>query len=323
MSKLDQIGYSRRMESFSANQTTHDAHQPTILVVCANPLLNLVYRGEVRTGHINRVSNIECHAEGKGVNVARVLSRLGHRVILTGFAGGHSGAWLREIVARDGIEASFIETQAPLRMGFMGGSADPHHPTSVLPYGFPLTDTECQRLQDNIRARLGEVQLVIISGSSPDPEKHWLYIDPIRSAHQAQVPCWLDAHGAALKTALSEGAVPDLAKPNREEWLESTLWGQIPELHITDGDQPAEIRIPGSGAFRVHPPQLNQVNPIGSGDCYVAGLAHARMKGYTLMDSLRWASAAGAANALREDVAMITPAEIEAQLHQVQIASIT
>ena len=309
------------MESFSANERIKDDLQPTILVVCANPLLNLVYRGEVRTGQINRVSTIECHAEGKGVNVARVLSRLGHRVILTGFAGGHSGTWLREIVERDGIEASFIQTQAPLRMGFMGGSADPHHPTSVLPYGFPLTDTECQLLQDTIRARLSEVQLVIISGSSPDPEKPRLYIDPIRSAHKAQIPCWLDAHGSALKTALSEGAIPDLAKPNREEWSESTLWGAIPELHITDGDQPAEIRLP-SGAFRVHPPLLNQVNPIGSGDCYVAGLAHARMRGYPLIESLRWAAAAGAANALREDVAMITPEEIEAQRSKVRIESI-
>ena len=292
------------------------------MVVCANPLLNLVYRGAIQSGHINRVNEIECHAEGKGVNVARVLSRLGHRVILTGFAGGHSGAWLRDMVKAEGIEDCFIETRAPLRMGFMGGSSDPHHPTSVLPHGFTLTDNECGRLQDRIRTRLNEVQLLIISGSSPDPEKSRLYIDPIRSAREAGIPCWLDAHGTALKTALAEDAIPDLAKPNRDEWSESSLWGRIPELHITDGDQPAEIRLPGSGTFRIHPPQLKQVNPIGSGDCYLAGLAHARMLGYSALESLRWASAAGAANATRADVAMISLAEIKAQFDQVRIESL-
>ena len=62
-----------------------------LIVVNTNPLLNLLRRGPIQLGTINRVPNLEAHAEGKGVNVARVLGRLGHRVIVTGFAGGHAG----------------------------------------------------------------------------------------------------------------------------------------------------------------------------------------------------------------------------------------
>ena len=49
-----------------------------VLAVNANPLLNLVHGGDFTPGAVNRVAAMTVTAEGKGVNVARVLARHGH-----------------------------------------------------------------------------------------------------------------------------------------------------------------------------------------------------------------------------------------------------
>ena len=290
-----------------------------ILIINTNPLLNLVHRDHFEPGTINRVPSMEIHAEGKGVNVGRVLARLGHSAILTGFAGGHSGAWLRDLIRAEGIEDDFVETAAPIRVGFMASSPLDQHPTTVLPNGFPVTRDECGLLLKRVRERLDQVQLVIISGSVPDPMADSLYADILELCQQAAMPCWLDAHGLALTQALETGLPVALAKPNREEYAQSCHWNQVKELHITDGEGPIEVQSLKQGNWRVIPPDIRQVNPVGSGDCYLAGLAHGYLLGWPMHQRLVFASAAGAANALENDVAMIRPDDIQSLMAQVNV----
>lgn len=290
-----------------------------VLIVNANPLLNLVHVGAFVPGAINRTSSMAVHAEGKGVNVARVLARLGHRVTLTGFAGGPSGAWLRDLVRKEGIEEAFLPTEATMRVGFMASSTRDGHPTTLLPNGFSVTPEECEALIKQVSRQLAGTALVIISGSVPDSAVNGLYRTLLEECQRAGVPCWLDAHGPALTWALTGSSPPRLAKPNRQEYLQSSDWDCVPELHITDGEQPVEVRSRLEGHWRVDPPVIRQVNPIGSGDCYLAGLAHGWLLDLPMPERLRLASAAGAANALRPDVAMIGWKDIESLLSQVEI----
>jgi len=67
---------------------------------------------------------------------------------------------------------------------------------------------------------------------------------------------------------------------------------------------------------------VQQVNPVGCGDCYLAGLAHGWIRQWSPEQRLRFASAAGAANALRQDVAMISPREIESLVDSVFVERI-
>lgn len=290
-----------------------------ILIINTNPLLNLVHAGTFLTGRINRVPSMAMHAEGKGVNVARVLARLGHTVVLTGFAGGHSGAWLRDLIRAEGIEDAFIDSAAPVRVGFMASCGREDHPTTVLPNGFPVTAGECATLRQRVAGLLKRVRLVIISGSVPDPAANALYADILSLCHDAGIPCWLDAHGQALDQALASPHPPALAKPNREEYAQSQHWPSVAELHITDGQGAVAVSIRDVGRWHVTPPVIRQVNPVGSGDCYVAGLAHGWLLHWPVEERLRCASAAGAANALRQDVALIEPEDIEKLLGEVRV----
>jgi fructose-1-phosphate kinase PfkB-like protein len=290
-----------------------------VLVINANPLLNLVHTGYFTPESINRVPSLTMAAEGKGVNVARVLSRHGHRVALTGFAGGHSGAWLRELILGDGVADAFIATVAPLRVGFMASGRNAEHPTTVLPGGFPVTEAECRALLDQVERLLGSVRLVIASGSVPDPVACELYVQVVARCVRHKVPCWLDAYGLAMEQALIGPLPIGLSKPNREEFRESLHWEKVEELHITDGGGPVAVSRRGEGQWRVIPPLIQQVNPVGSGDCYLAGLAHGWLSGMAWEDRLRYAASAGAANALRQDVAAVTPEEVAALLGRVRV----
>lgn len=281
-----------------------------VLVINANPLLNLVYAGDFTPAAVNRVGAMTMVAEGKGVNVARVLVRHGHSVILTGFAGGHSGAWLRELVRGEGVADACVATAAPLRVGFMAVGAE-GHPTTVFPGGFPVTRAECAALLEQVENLLGSARLVIASGSVPDPVAESLYADLLALCVRHGVPCWLDAYGPAMSRALEGTTAPALSSPNRQEWANSRGWERVEELHITDGEKAIEIVSRTEGRWRVIPPPIGQVNPVGSGDCYLAGLAHGWLQGLPWQDRLCYAAAAGAANALRQDVAMIGPDDVK------------
>lgn len=282
-----------------------------VLVLNTNPLLNLVHKGPIQIGVINRVPGFDMHAEGKGVNVARVLSRLGQSVTVTGFAGGHSGAWLRDLVRQEGIREAFVETTASMRVGFMASPSEFAHPTTLLPSGFSVSSEECEELFLKVESLLTpNVGLMIISGSVPDPEVAPLYPRLLDLAYQKGIPSWLDAHGIGLTQGLSSDIPPILAKPNRDEFQESGNWKRVPEVHITDGENPIEIVLAGFPAYKVTPPAIQQVNPVGCGDCYLAGLAYGVMQGWELEKRIRFAAAAGTANAARQDVARITPPEI-------------
>ncbi len=293
-----------------------------VLVVNPNPLLNLVHPGGYRPGEINRFPSLLMAAEGKGVNVARVLARHGHRVALTGFAGGHSGAWLRDLIRAEGVADALVETAAPLRVGFMASGPDSNHPTTVLPTGFPVTQSECQALLERVESLLGSVRLVIASGSVPDPVADGLYLDLLARCDRHSVDCWLDAYGAAMDQALEGPLPPSLSAPNREEFAQSRYWGRVEELHVTDGDGPIVVSSLHKGQWRVHPPVIQQINPVGSGDCYLAGLAHGWLSGLSWEDRLRYAASAGAANALRQDVAMITLEDVQCLLGRVQVEQV-
>ncbi len=211
-------------------------------------------------------------------------------------------------MSADGLEPLLVPTEARTRLGVQavapeGGSA------AVLEDGFRVTSDEAEALLSLARARLADVRLVIASGSVPDASCQEVFAQLIAACAAASVPCWVDGHGPAMRRALEGSRAPDLCKPNREELAEGCGWERAVELHVTDG--PREIRVSVGGArLRVVPPEVHERNAIGSGDAYLGALAHARLSGWPLEEQLRYAAAAGAANAELGALARLGPEEI-------------
>ena len=287
-----------------------------ILTVTANPLLDYVTESSWVPGAIQRVQAFTPVAGGKGLNVARVLARHGHQVVATGFLGGPTGAQIHDLVVRDGVLPAFTPVAASTRVGFQVSHEGVT--TAVMERGHPIDRHGMDRILAEIQRQLPDCALVIVGGAPPVGGED-LYTSICDLAAQFTIPCWVDAYGPAQMRALAGSHPPNMVKPNHQEYTADPAWRRAPELHLTDGAGAIDVRV-GSETYRVLPPQVTEVNAVGSGDCYVAGLAHARLSGWPMVEQLRYAAAAGAANALRSDIACIGLEEIQALVPQVTVA---
>ncbi len=290
----------------------------TVVTVTANTLVDHLAVGEMTPGGVARVGRFTPIPGGKGLNVSRVLANHGHRVVACGFAGGDTGRMLADLVAADGVEPVFTATGSRTRIGFQVQGA--RGATVVVEDGFPVSASECGQLLARVRAQLDGADLVICGGSVPDASAHALYRQIADACAHRGVPCWIDAYGPAMEAALAGAHPPALAKPNQQEYagLEARRWLGCRELHVSDGPRPLRVLHP-EGRFRVRPPAIAEVNPVGSGDCYLAALAHARLSGWGIEDQLRYAAAAGAVNAARPGIADLRPEDITPHLARVEV----
>jgi tagatose 6-phosphate kinase len=293
----------------------------TILTLTANPMLDHLAALRLEAGKVNRVERFQSLAGGKGLNMGRLLARMGHRVIACGFAGGASGDLLADLVAADGMEPAFVATSARTRLGFMAVDPERGGATAVIENGFAVSAAELGNLVQRLRTLLPGADLALAGGSVPDASCTGLFRLLLDACAQAKVPCWIDAYGPAMDEALAGTHPPDLAKPNRQEYGRGRKWLPCRELHLTDGAGEIRVRHP-EGRFRVRPPAIKEINPIGSGDCYLAALAHARLTGAPLVEQLSYAAAAGAANAARADIARLAHADIKPFVAGVQVVEL-
>jgi fructose-1-phosphate kinase PfkB-like protein len=293
-----------------------------VVTVTANPLLDHLAEATWRTGAVARTSAIARIAGGKGINVARVLARHGHSCTAVCLGGGHEADDLAHLIEVDGISPLLVRTAARLRIGFQ--LAGPQEGTvACCEDGFGVTAEERERFVAAAAAALRGAELCIISGSVPAPGMDDVYRRIADAAAAAGVPCWIDSYGKAMFAALAGAHPPALAKPNRQEYGDDPQpWLAARELHVTDGGSQVTVRAP-EGRYRVVPPTVSEINPIGSGDCWLAGYAHGRLSGWDVPRSLAWAAAAGAANAGRSEVARVGPEDIRPLLSRVDVVAVS
>jgi tagatose 6-phosphate kinase len=167
----------------------------------------------------------------------------------------------------------------------------------------------------------GGVEALTLSGSSPSAATHGLYADLVAMAKGRGVPVLLDSYGPALD-ALRD-AWPDAIQVNRREAAahlrisdpsDADLGRLLDDWSrrgarvaiVTDGPEAVLARVDGR-RFRVRPPEVDVVNPIGSGDCLLAGTADGMLACLGPEALLRRAVASAVANALVWDAGAIDP----------------
>ena len=163
-----------------------------------------------------------------------------------------------------------------------------------------------------------------------------LYFHSAHMAHEAGAITVVDAQGAALLEALR--ARPGLVKPNRSE-LAATVGRELKDaaavmsamrelcdrgaqrVVVTAGRDPA-LAFDGQSWWRVRAPRIEAVNPIGSGDAFAAGLVWRLLVGEDLGEACRWASAAGAANALTMLAGEVRRNDVERLVREVSVEAL-
>jgi 1-phosphofructokinase family hexose kinase len=279
----------------------------TLHTLGLTPALDVVYvLDAVRLGAIHRPPVILKSAGGKSLNVARALARLGLPTRAIAPLGGHVGDLVAELLADSGVELDRIPTSIETRMCVTacdtaaGELTEFYEP--VIDLDVPLA--EIARRTSSVKP--GE--WLIVSGSVPAGIDSAALARLLAADAERGVLLAVDVHGPALG-AIVETARPRLVKVNRAEAADLT--GEAdPEaaagLLIARGAHTAVVTDGAAGSFAVtaagehasSPPVTSLgLFPVGSGDCFLAGLVSALERGVELSGALAVAARVGAANA--------------------------
>jgi 1-phosphofructokinase family hexose kinase len=261
---------------------------------------------------VNRATTTLEGAAGKSINVAKVLKALGESPIATGFMGGVRGMRLESFLAETGIETDFVKVVPETRQCTTVIDKSAATITELVQESDPLPKSKYRELFYVIRRNAAHCRAMVMSGTlTPDAPTDF-YQRCVQLAVKWTLLSVVDAKGPALMEALK--ACPNVIKPNRSELEisvgrklanESDVMMAMRELCnrgalrviVTSGKEPT-LAFDGSQFWRIHPPKIIAVNPIGSGDAFTAGLVWRLLRGANLGEACRWACAAGAANAL-------------------------
>lgn len=281
-----------------------------IVTVTANPMVEHVFPvAGLSRGSAHHPQEGWAFATGKGLNVARALHHLGEEVLAVVATGGQRGQEVVRRLAAENIDVHEAAVSGETRVGFV--LFDRGEVTTVYGPGPALTDEDVDIVVDAVTRAL-PARLLVLSGSVSHAE---LY--PRLCA--LGVPVVLDFKHPCFKQCLS-GANVVVAKPNRQESRfllaeddpvrasalltgAGAQWGVV-----TDEDGPAVFRT-AEAAWRVIPPRVETLHPVGCGDALCAGLIHTLDRDPA--DAVAFAMACGAHNAAREGIGHLDLAACE------------
>lgn len=306
-----------------------------ILTVALNAAVDLTYlvdRFEV--GREHNVQSVARSAGGKANNVARVAAMLGQQVVATGFLGGTAGAFIEGELKGLGITTQFLPIAGESRTSVTVVDPAGESQTLLREPGPTLTQADLDRLLDQFRLLVRGAEVVVLSGALPPGLPADVYAEFVAIAYQAaQVRCVVDACGPALQGALR--AQPYLVKPNREElaeWAGRPLKTQAevlaaarelnaagPLIVAVSLGADGLLLVSPEGSWRAVPPQVQAINPVGSGDALVAGFLSGLLSGRPAEEVLRMAVAAGTANAMTSGIAEVDPVMVGQLLRRVRV----
>ncbi|MCJ8008230.1 1-phosphofructokinase [Lederbergia wuyishanensis] len=293
-----------------------------IVTVTLNPAIDISYRVnnfKINKGH--RVENGIKTAGGKGLNVSRVLKQLGENPLCLGFLGGQNGEWIKRHIGNEGLEESFTQIREETRTCLAFLDEENSTQTELMEKGPMVAEEDINNFSEKYKHLLEEATMVIASGSLPAGLSVDFYREIAEKAKESNVPFILDTSGISLELAI-EGK-PFLIKPNKDEICQFAKRSDLSFQEMIDvareicnkGVDYVLISLGADGAvfvgsdttLRAEIPVISVVNPVGSGDSMVAGMAFALHNHYDIEECLKWACACGISNALQETTGKIDP----------------
>ncbi len=308
-----------------------------VLTLTLNPALDLSIRLKALSpGSVNRSQESSLTPAGKGNNVARVLARHDHRVVVSGFLGRDNRAPFERAFQDWGVEDRFVRVAGETRVNAKLSEAD-GRVTDINGPGAAVDEAAMAQLLQDIEAGADGIEAVVISGSLPPgvtPEWLSALIDRLRARG---LPVWLDSSGEALVQGTR--ARPALIKPNEHELAECvgrTLadeaallaaarelqQGGIDSVLLSLGAEGVVWLFEG-GALRARPPRVEVVSTVCAGDTLLAGVLHGVLEGWPREKTLRFATALSADAVRRIGVGRSDAEDFTALYEAVSIEALT
>ena len=276
-----------------------------VVTVTINPVIDqTISIPNFTIGAVNRVQASQLDAGGKGINVASFLCDYGHSTTVTGFLGAENDEIFRRFFMRKGIEDRFVTIAGQTRTGLKIIDERSHQTTDINFLGPSPSRKDTERLFSILKELATGAEWFVLSGSIPPGVDPGIYHDMVKALAGRKVV--VDTSGDGLRQALA--AQPWMIKPNLYELEEfAGVALETPEAII---DQARKIsqdyRIPtvvvslgregaifleGGEIIWAVPDPVPVKSTVGAGDAMVAGVVAGKLRGLSLADCARLATA--------------------------------
>ncbi|MGI9494243.1 MAG: 1-phosphofructokinase family hexose kinase [Geminicoccaceae bacterium] len=286
----------------------------SILTLTLNPSLDVA----TTVDRVKNTDKLRCTPPkkdpgGGGVNVARVITRLGGMATALFTAGGANGHALEELLAEEKIAVHPVRIGGATRQSFTVFERSTQQQYRFVMPGPELDASECRACLDHVRTSLDDVDYLIASGSLPFGTPTDVYKQIAGLANQREVRLILDTSGEALAAALTESVF--LIKPNARELRalagdpsldddglisfakELVSDGKCAIVALSLGERGAAL-ISQDQVTSVSSPPIKVQSAVGAGDSFVGALAISLARGQDVATALRFGVAAGTATLL-------------------------
>jgi 6-phosphofructokinase 2 len=298
-----------------------------IATLTMNPALDVTTRvDKLVPTHKLRCGEPRYDPGGGGINVARVLHRLGGETVAVFPAGGHTGAQIETLLREQGVPAAPVRIAGTTRESITVDEEETGEQYRFVLPGPTLSDDEQAGLIHAIETLASPPTYVVASGSLPPDCDPALF--PRLAAHCRGLGARLviDTSGPAL--AACRGANAYLIKPSLAELaglLDREVAGEAAEAEaartlieqrfaevvvLSLGERGA-LLVTASHEQRFAAIPVEVVSTVGAGDSMVAAIVLALAEGRELVDAVRFGIAAGAATLMNEGTGLACREDVE------------
>ncbi|WP_374528398.1 1-phosphofructokinase family hexose kinase [Novosphingobium sp.] len=302
---------------------------PRIATLTLNPAIDSACEAEkVFPTHKIRTFGERYDPGGGGINVARVLARLGSKVEVVYLSGGATGALLDELLVDAGMHKHRIAIHDHTRMSLAVFERATGQEFRFVPEGPLVSEGEWQAALADSAAL--DCDWLVASGSLPRGVPDDFFARLAAALAPRGVRLALDTSGPALKAALDAGGLA-LVKPSQGEFealtgqtfASPTEIGEAAQAMVRAGKAAMiAVTLGHEGAVLAHADGV-EIRPgakvevrsaTGAGDSFVAGMVHALSGGAAAAEALRWGMACGTAAVLNPGTGLAHVPDIERML---------
>ena len=285
-----------------------------ILCVAANPSVDRVARvEELRAGEIHRPIDVTVVPGGKGLNAARAAAVLGGDVTAAALLAGHAGRFVADRMERDGVRLeAVLAREGETRTSYTVAPGDGGPLTEFYELGDGVAADVWADFAALVRRLAVSADWLTISGSLPAGAPGDGYVGLVGVARTAfdSAEAGIERRPALVKVNQHEAArLTGVDHPAAAARIlaESSAAAAV----VTLGADGA-VAVDGRGAGWTATLDARGAYPVGSGDCFLAGMVVALDRGEPFDGALRLAMGAAAANAEQPGPALFDRGRAEA-----------
>ena len=285
---------------------------------------------------VNRITSMRTDPGGKGINVSKVIAKLGGESCAVGILGGESGRTLLAALEREGLRTHFRFVEGQTRTNLKIIDRALHTNTDINEPGLTVSPADLDALLRDLLGMVHEGDIVVLAGSLPQGAPQDTYRVWTAACREKGARVCLDADGVLLAEGLK--AAPYLIKPNEDELSRLVghrltdmdeliaegrrlLKGGVTRVVISLGEHGA-LYLRGNEVLYAEGLSVPVGSTVGAGDSVVAALAYADSLGMSDEDAVRLSTATGAANVMCSGTQPAEREAVEKLLPQVKIRRI-